>query len=370
MVKRILVSGFFDGLHPGHLEFLREASELGEVHVCVGTDQNYFDLRGTVPLYTESDRLHLLLANRLVKSARLSTGSGLLDFEPDIDDILPDALVVPADGSTAEKRELCDKKGIDYIILDDSSFVRKDSYSSDHLRVPYRICLAGGWLDQPWVSSVYPGSVVVLRIKPTIRFNDRSGMATSTRKTILHIWSEYIPSGDYEKIARILFGAENPPGSKYISGSQDAIGLVYPGLSRLDYDGGFWPTRIINCVDPETLSWLEKVVHMVPIEPRPDNYDPLVEKHLSIDSIKPLAEASSLCWEAIKHRDVEKLGMSLTGTWKAWREILPNTVPDHLIPIIEGYGTYPGCSLSGCGGGYALIISEEPVEGEVPISVC
>lgn len=370
MNKRILISGFFDGVHPGHLDFLTEASALGEVHVCVGTDRNYFDLRGTVPLYTETDRLRLLQANRLVETARLSSGRGILDFEPDIDEILPDALVVSADGDTREKRELCTRRGVEYIVLDESSIARKENYSSDHLRVPYRICLAGGWLDQPWVSSVYPGPVVVLRIKPTIRFTDRSGMATSTRKTILHIWSEYIPSGDYEKVAKILFGAENPPGSKYISGSQDAIGLVYPGLSRLDYIGGFWPSKIENCIEPETLNWLEKVVHMVPIAPRPDNYDPLIEKYLTAESVKPLAQAGSLCWEAIMHKDIEQLGVSLSSTWKAWKEILPNTVPDSLIPVLEKYDSYPGCSLSGCGGGYALVVSENPVEGQVPINVC
>ena len=37
----------------------------------------------------------------------------------------------------------------------------------------------------------------------------------------------------------MLFGAENPPGVQYISGSQDALGLMMPGINRLDYDGDF-----------------------------------------------------------------------------------------------------------------------------------
>lgn len=49
------------------------------------------------------------------------------------------------------------------------------------------------------------------------------------------------PQTEPEKLARMLFGAENPPGVKYISGSQDALGLMLPGINRLDYNGGYWP---------------------------------------------------------------------------------------------------------------------------------
>ena len=31
-------------------------------------------------------------------------------------------------------------------------------------QIPYRIDLAGGWLDQPYVSEHYPGSVITLSI--------------------------------------------------------------------------------------------------------------------------------------------------------------------------------------------------------------
>jgi hypothetical protein len=53
-----------------------------------------------------------------------------------------------------------------------------------------RVCLAGGWIDQPWVSEIHPGSVVVAQIWPTIEFNDRSGMATSSRKVGIELWGD------------------------------------------------------------------------------------------------------------------------------------------------------------------------------------
>ena len=57
-------------------------------------------------------------------------------------------------------------------------------------------------------------------------FNDRSGLATSSRKVGIKIWGDRYPDGDPEENAKILFGAENPPGKKYVSGSQDHIGLL------------------------------------------------------------------------------------------------------------------------------------------------
>ena len=111
------------------------------------------------------------------------------------------------------------------------------------MKFPYRLCLAGGWIDQPWVSKMHPGSVVVAQIWPTMEFNDRSGLATSSRKTGIQIWGDRYPDGDHELNAKLLFGAENPPGKMYISGSQDHIGLLYPGINRLYYNGGYWPAE-------------------------------------------------------------------------------------------------------------------------------
>jgi len=51
-------------------------------------------------------------------------------------------------------------------------------------RIPYRIALAGGWIDQPFVSRLNPtppGSMVVVAVEPEFRFMDRSGCATGTR---------------------------------------------------------------------------------------------------------------------------------------------------------------------------------------------
>jgi len=49
-------------------------------------------------------------------------------------------------------------------------------------KIPFRMALAGGWIDQPFVSRhnpTPPGSMVVVSLEPIFRYMDRSGMATS-----------------------------------------------------------------------------------------------------------------------------------------------------------------------------------------------
>ena len=123
-----------------------------------------------------------------------------MDFEPDLGRIKPDIFVVNSDGQTAEKEALCKKLGIEYKVLEripeEGLPARASSSTKKDLRFPYRICIAGGRMDQPWVSSVYPGSAVVAQILPTMDFNDRSGMATSSRKIAIDIWGDKYPTGD------------------------------------------------------------------------------------------------------------------------------------------------------------------------------
>ena len=57
---------------------------------------------------------------------------------------------------------------------------------------PYRIQLAGGWIDQPFVSKLNPhptGSMVVVSLEPTFRMMDRAGMATGSREIALKMWN-------------------------------------------------------------------------------------------------------------------------------------------------------------------------------------
>lgn len=237
------------------------------------------------------------------------------------------------------------------------------------MRFPYRIALAGGWIDQPWVSEVCAGSMVVASLHPTIDFHDRSGMATSSRKVAIELWGDRLPEGDPERMAKLLFGAENPPGTDYVSGSQDHIGLLVPGISRLYYAGKYWPEKIESTRDKQTCEWLEAVLHLIPLEPRLPGYDPLVVKNLEYKWAKQLGESGELCYTSILNHDVKGLGKSLIQSLEAWQNILPKTVLDSTLNEIKHYSAHPGATFSGAGGGYIIVASDEEIEGATKIKI-
>lgn len=371
--KKVFVSGCYDLIHAGHVTFLKTAARYGELYVGLGSDKNIQHLKGKTPYFNQDERLYIIKNIRVVKEAFINSGSGMLDFKPDLKRIRPDIFIVNADGHTPEKEILCNQNGIEYKILQRNPEpglpVRFSSETKKELQFPYRLCLAGGWMDQPWVSEVHSGSVVVAQIWPTMNFNDRSGLATSSRKVGIRIWGNRHPEGDPIQNAKILFGAENPPGTKYVSGSQDHIGLLVSGINRLFYSGGYWPERIDSNLKKEDCDWLSRVIHLVPLEPRPIGYDPLKIKDLHLKWIKSLGEAGDLCYESIKKKDIHGLGESMNQTLLMWRKILPLTVPDWAMEICKSYRSYPGCITSGSGGGYLIVASEEPVNNAIKIRV-
>jgi cytidyltransferase-like protein len=374
-VKKILVSGCFDLLHGGHIAFFKTASSYGDLYVSIGRDENLLLLKGKRPFFSEKERLYIVNSIKYVHDAFLATGKGMLDFEPDLISLKPDMFIVNFDGHTADKEKLCKKAGVEYIVLEripeEGLPARSSSGSKKEMRFPYRLCLAGGWIDQPWVSKIYPGSVVVAQIWPTMDFNGRSGLATSSRDFGIRIWGDRYPEGDPVENAKILFGAENPPGKEYVSGSQDHFGLLMPGVNRLYYNGGYWPETIDSSIDRDKCEWLSEVLHLVPLEPRPDGYDPLKEMHLEKILIKELGESGDLCWKSIMSKDISGLGKALTNTFLSWSKILPLTVPAWVMEEMttKYFPYYPGAITSGAGGGYIIVVSEKPVEGAIKIKV-
>jgi len=248
--------------------------------------------------------------------------------------------------------------------------------------LPYRLALAGGWIDQPFVSRLNPerdGSMVVVSIQPTMPFMERAGLATGTRKVAARLWGDHIPiDAPLNELVRALYAAEN----KHLaepSGSQDMIGLIYPGVSRLDYDathaGGIFPRRIERCVDPDVAHWIERTIHLIPVAPRPDGYQPLGEKHLDPQMIAELGRTGRDCFDAIVRRDVQQLGDSMNRCMACWEALLPHTVrhptiTTDLVATLRAYQSrYPGAMYSGCGGGYLYVASDEPVPDSFNITV-
>jgi len=116
--KKVLVTGCYDWLHTGHVRFFEECSELGELYVVVGQDANIAMLKGAGhPMFGQDERRYMVGAIRYVKGALVSTGMGWLDAEPEIAVVRPEIYAVNEDGDRPEKREYCQRNGLEYVVL-------------------------------------------------------------------------------------------------------------------------------------------------------------------------------------------------------------------------------------------------------------
>jgi cytidyltransferase-like protein len=373
MTKKVFVSGCFDLLHSGHIAFFNEAAAFGELYVALGSDQTVFDLKGRAPINSEDERLYMVKSVKCVKDAFISGGSGMLDFLEEFRNLEPDFYIVNSDGHIPEKKALCDQFGVEYVVLEREPYEDLMPRSTTALRtihqIPFRIDLAGGWLDQPWVSEHYPGSVITISIEPTIQFNHRSGMASSTRRAAIDLWGPRIPPDDPEKLAKILFCYDNPPGTKVISGSQDSIGLVFPGLAKAHYQGKYWPNSIERITDESSLQFVERSLYLVTLGPRHAEYDVLENTHIGEEGAKALSIAADECWDAIKNRDVKSFGETIRKAFEAQIAMFPNMMNSTVKELIERYeDTAYGWKLSGAGGGgYLILVADKPIKNAVRV---
>jgi cytidyltransferase-like protein len=376
MTKKVFISGVYDMLHSGHVAFFQEASSFGDLYVGIGSDETVFELKGRKTINTSAERLYMVKSIRYVKDAWVNSGSGILDFEKELRELKPDIFFVNEDGFTPDKQVLCNELGIELIVSKRIPSrglpVRSTTALRKECRIPYRLDLAGGWIDQPFVSKYYPGPVITISIEPDYDFNDRSGMSSSTRKKAIQLWQTDIPEGDNDLLARTLFGFENPPGTLYVSGSQDSIGIVYPGVNRLDYESGqYWPEKITSIKDKSTLHFLEKYLWFIALSPRDSEYNVLAGTNISETNVKALADSADNCWKAIFQKDVKAFGKAFRESFEAQIAMFPNMVNQHILKQIEEYSNDTlGWKLSGAGGGgYLVLVSEKPVPNAIQIRI-
>jgi cytidyltransferase-like protein len=375
MSKKVFVSGCYDMLHSGHVAFFEEASSYGDLYVGIGSDRTIHDLKNRKTINTERERLYMVKAIRYVKDAFVNSGSGIMDFAEDVKRLKPDIFFVNSDGYTPEKRRFCDEHGIELIVSNREPAAGLPRRSTTALRqecnIPYRIDLAGGWHDQLSVNKLCPGSVITICIEPDYEFNNRSGMSTSSRKAAMEMWHVDIPEGDRETLAKMVFRYENPPGGTYISGSQDAIGIVMPGLNRLDYDNDYWPVHIESVTDSKILDFIENNIWIIPLSPRVSDYDVLEGTNITLEGAKALATATERCWRALTACDIEEWGKASKESFYAQIAMYPNMAPREVLDSIELYkDKVKGFKITGAGGGgYLVLINDTPIENALKIRI-
>ena len=329
-MKKVFVSGCYDLLHSGHVEFFRQAAEYGDLYVGIGSDETILHYKNHKTLYNEKERLFMVKAIRYVKDAYINAGSGIMDFIPTVDFLKPDILVVNEDGASEEKRRFCEERGMEYIVLKRDPHEGLEAHSSTSLKeqicaIPTRLDLAGTWIDQPYVSCFAPGWAITVSLVPTFEVRERCGLSTSTRNMIKRIWPLKLPDMDPEMLARLVFCFENHPEREdgIVSGAQDAIGICVPGLCRHYYDNHFWPDKIETCEDESILQWLESHLVMIPMEPRRPGCSVVEGKDITELKVKALAKAADRCWDAIMKKDLMAFAEAYRDSFNAQTAMFP-----------------------------------------------
>ena len=405
MAKKVFVSGCYDLLHSGHVEFFIQASRYGDLYVGIGSDTTYLEYKHRKPMFPQEERLFMVKSIRYVKDAYINAGHGVIDFLPTLDIVKPDIFVVNAEGGSELKRSVCESRGIQYIELErtpheglqarSSSSLKaslgKDDSSEQVAGIPTRLDLAGTWIDQPYVSQYHPGWALTISLEPTFEIRDRCGLSTSTRNMIQKIWPLKLPKMDPEMLARLVFCFENNPEKEgdHISGAQDSVGICVPGLARHYYDRNFWPLKIENTVDEMTLRFLESHIVLIPLEPRRKGCSVVEGKDITSAKVRALAQAADNCWDAILRHDLDGFATAYRASFDAQTAMFPGminpTVDGKLCeqasvqPYIEKYSSLPDVlawKLAGAGGGgyLALVVrnaetfaSERPEAIEIHI---
>lgn len=374
--KKVFVSGCFDILHSGHIAFLKEASQYGDLYVGLGSDKTIYDLKGRRTINSEDERLYMLGALSCVQNVAINKGTGILDFLVDVKSLNPDIFIVNEDGHTPDKEQMCKDLGIEYKVLKRVPYANLPVRSTTSLRketpIPYRIDLAGTWIDQPYVSKYSSGWAITASLEPTLEFNERSGMATSTRKKAIELWNDNLPMENPEKLAKILFRFDNDPGTKDVSGSQDSIGITMPGINRFFYDEGkYWPSKFETITDLPTIQWLQERLYMVTLWPRPADFVVLENTNITSEGVKRLTVASEIAWNGLINRDIKMFSQGFSDSFGAQIAMFPKMMNEKIAGVIDSHrDSALAWKLSGAGGGgYLILISEKIIPNAIRVKI-
>lgn len=371
-MKKVFVSGCYDLLHSGHVEFFRQASQFGELYVGIGSDQTILGYKHHKTFYPEQERLFMVKSIRYVKDAFINQGDGIMDFIPTVDMVKPDVFVVNADGGSETKRKFCEERGIEYVELQRTPAEGLTARSSTDIKdstcqLPTRLDLAGTWIDQPYVSCYAPGWAITMSLVPTFEVRERCGLSTSTRNMIKKIWPMKLPDMNPEILAKLVFCFENDPerSDGIISGAQDSIGICMPGLVRHFYNNRFWPEKFETCSDEAVLTWLESHICMIPMDPRRPGCSVVEGKDITEVKVKALAKAADDCWNAILSRDFPAFAAAFKASFDAQVAMFPAMIQGCVQGFIDQYSVLPevhAWKMPGAGGGGYLVLVVDDVK--------
>ena len=195
-------------------------------------------------------------------------------------------------------------------------------------------------------------------------------MSSSTRKVIHKFFGSNLPVIDKLDLARGIFAIETPPGSQYISGVVDQLGICLPGINRLFFDNNYWPYKIESIIDEDILRWLQSHVFLKKTKPRPKNYEVITGvENFNKKLIQVQANLGDIIWNSIQNKDLNSLGIGINSVHENQKSIIPGYESKYIRDIImDTLKHHIGCKIMGAGGyGYVMVVTDSPTPDLIPV---
>jgi cytidyltransferase-like protein len=180
-MRHVFVSGCYDIIHAGHVQFFREAKALGDfLTVSFASEEVLWAHKLRRSSLPDEHKKGILEALDMIDQVVIGKGTDHgLDFKEDFLRLKPNILAVTEDDQYGQlKRDLCAQVGAEYVILpktppqfapvSTSQLVKWIRAPKD---APLRVDFAGGWLDVPSHAKA-DGFIVNCAIQPKVSLKD------------------------------------------------------------------------------------------------------------------------------------------------------------------------------------------------------
>lgn len=198
----VFVSGAFNFIHAGHIQFLSDARRLGDYLIVAVPEQNTFQkLYHQRAVMQDKDKKMILSSLRMVDEVVLCQGNKKgLEFEEAIRKIRPQIYVATTDDVyRSEKESLCAEIGTRYVMIEKTKPCTEQLSCTQMIQqikapryVPLRVDFAGGWLDVPAYKR--EGEYIVnCAVSPTVSMDEwlyrkGAGLGGSGAWSVLNGW--------------------------------------------------------------------------------------------------------------------------------------------------------------------------------------
>ena len=303
-MKKVFVSGCYDIIHGGHIQFFKDAKKYGDyLIVNMASDEVMRltkDKRPSLPL---RHRISILESLEIVDKVCVSSDyDKVLDFKTNIIKEKPYFLVSSDDDENQKmKEQFCEENGIKYInIFKTKPFNSDEKISTSKIinlvkrpkKIPLRVDFAGGWLDVPELSrknAFIVNCTINKFMDDDCEFNPGAGVGGSAA------WWLY--QGDNTLNKEIENGV----------GWQDPAIIIETGLCA--WRSGKEPILELK-INPDFLNNKMALLY----DPTPHDTAELTNHDRNYDLIE---EASKMAYASVKYKNLDILNFAVNKTYQA-----------------------------------------------------